>query len=139
MKIQKIRGFTIVELLVSLAIIAMLFSAVLALTGDARQKARDSQRMSDVREISKALALYTVDTGSFPIETTAITITSDDAVSTALEAEGVISETPTDPTHPTTVYTYQSSSNGDTYIVSFCLETNTIENYSQGCGNTLTP
>lgn len=139
MKMHKTKGFTIIEMLVALAIIAILFSAVLALTGDAKQKARDSQRLSDVREIAKSLAIYAVDTGNFPVQTTAITITGTDAVSTALESEEAISETPTDPIHPTHAYTYQSSPNGDTYIISFCLETNTIENYSQGCGNTITP
>ena len=128
-----------IELLVSLAIIGMLFAAVLALTSGVREKARDAKRMSDVREISKALELYVVNTGNFPVETEAISITGDDTVSSVLEDELLISEVPTDPQYPTQVYTYQSDANGSTYTISFCLETDTIESFSQGCGNTITP
>ncbi|MFQ5661923.1 MAG: type II secretion system protein [Candidatus Paceibacteria bacterium] len=132
-------GFTILELLVSLAIIAVLLSVVLILMDNVREQTRDSKRMSDTREMSKALELYAVENGSFPIAVEAVTITGEDAVSTTLESAEAISEMPIDPTHPTTSYTYQSDAQGDTYTISFCLETNNIENYSQGCGNTVNP
>jgi prepilin-type N-terminal cleavage/methylation domain-containing protein len=136
---NKKRGFTVMELLVSLAIIAMLFTITMALVGPVKEKSRDSRRMSDVREINKALVLYADNNSKFPIATTAVTITGNDAVSTILESAGVISEVPTDPTHPTNSYTYLSDSSGNTFIISFCLETDTIPNYSKGCGNTINP
>lgn len=132
-------GFTILELLVSLAIIGMLFAATIALIGGVKEKSRDSKRMSDVREISKALVLYADNNDTFPIATTLVTITGSDAVSTVLEAEGVISEMPTDPIHPTNPYTYISDLSGNNFIISFCLETDTIPNFSKGCGNEITP
>jgi len=133
------KGFTIMELLVSLAIIAMLFTATIALIGGVKEKSRDAKRMSDVREISKALVLYADNNDKFPIATTAVTITGIDAVSTVLEGDDVISEVPIDPTHPLNPYTYISDSSGNTFIISFCLETDTVPNFTQGCGNTITP
>jgi prepilin-type N-terminal cleavage/methylation domain-containing protein len=133
------RGFTIMELLVSLAIIAVLLSVVLVLMDNVRERTRDSKRVSDMREVSKAFELYAVENGRFPIAVETVTITGEDAVSTALESAETISEMPTDPIHPTTSYTYQTDPQGDTYTISFCLETDNIENYSKGCGNTIEP
>lgn len=133
------RGFTIIELLVSLAIIAILFTAVMTLVGGLKEKSRDSRRMSDVREINKALALYANSNGKFLISSSPIVITGEDAVSEALETAGFITAVPSDPIHPTNSYTYQTDTEGNTFTISFCLETDTIPNYSQGCGNTITP
>ena len=136
----KNRGFTIIELLVSLAIIAVLFSIVLVLMDNVRERTRDAKRISDMKEISKALALYADNNTIYPIETTAVTITGIDTFSQTLENDDIISEVPTDPLFsPAYIYTYQSNSNGSDYTLTFCLETNTIQNYSQGCGNTITP
>jgi prepilin-type N-terminal cleavage/methylation domain-containing protein len=139
MKTSKRKGFTIIELLVSIAIIGMLFSVVMASLGGLKEKSRDSRRMSDVKEISKALTLYVDSNIVFPIVAGPVIITGSDAVSIALESEGMITKVPIDPLHPANVYTYESDSTGSTFTISFCLETDTIPNYSQGCGNTITP
>lgn len=51
-------GFTLVELLVVLAIIGLLLTAVVASTQIARTRSRDARRLSDLRQIQTALALY---------------------------------------------------------------------------------
>lgn len=59
-----IKGFTLVELLVVVAIIGLLASIVLVSMGAARQKARDSKRQADIRQIGTAMELYYPDNGN---------------------------------------------------------------------------
>ncbi len=60
---KAISGFTIVEMLIVIVVIAILAAiSVVAYTG-VQQRARDSQRKSDVAAIVKALKLYEVDNG----------------------------------------------------------------------------
>lgn len=61
------RAFTLIELLVVIAIIGLLSSVVLASLASARSKANDSKRVSDLREIQKALETYANDNnGAYP-------------------------------------------------------------------------
>jgi prepilin-type N-terminal cleavage/methylation domain-containing protein len=61
------KGFTLIELLVVIAIIGVLSSVVLASLNSARGKADTAKRLSDGREIQKALELYATDhAGQYP-------------------------------------------------------------------------
>lgn len=59
-------GFTLVELLIVIAIIGLLSSIVFASLNNARAKARDTRRLSDLKQIRLALELYYDSTGSYP-------------------------------------------------------------------------
>ncbi len=60
------RGFTINELLVAIAIIAILSSVVIANLSSERAKARDSFRKSSMKEVRTALELYHTLNNSYP-------------------------------------------------------------------------
>ena len=60
------KGFTLIELLVVIAIIGILASTVLASLSDARAEARDSQRLSEAKELMKALEVYRLKNAQYP-------------------------------------------------------------------------
>jgi len=60
------RGFTIVELLIVIVVIAILAAISLVTYNGVQQRARDSQRKSDISAIQKVLALYYIDKEGYP-------------------------------------------------------------------------
>jgi len=64
--VSKKRGFTLIELLVVIAIIGLLSSVILSSVNSARAKARDARRMSDLRQMQKAVENYATANGSYP-------------------------------------------------------------------------
>lgn len=60
------RGFTIIELLIVIVVIAILAAITIVAYNGIQQRARDSQRKSDVATIQKALELYYLDNGFYP-------------------------------------------------------------------------
>ncbi|MCW1892254.1 MAG: type II secretion system GspH family protein [Candidatus Uhrbacteria bacterium] len=63
---KNLPGFTLIELLVVIAIIGLLATLAVVSFGNARLKARDARRYSDVKQIMTAMQLYKDATGSFP-------------------------------------------------------------------------
>ena len=60
-------GFTLIELIVVVAIIATIASVVIASVGTAKAKARDTQRRTNLSQIQVALELYRNEHGSFQV------------------------------------------------------------------------
>lgn len=52
------KGFTLVEMLVAVAILALLSAIVLASMNEAKKKARDAQRVSDLQQIQVGTRMY---------------------------------------------------------------------------------
>ena len=129
-------GFTLLELMVSIAIIGILASLMYINIAGVRAKNRDAQRMIRVNEIAKALNIYNTSARLYPVYDG--NITSADAVSLALETAGAISDVPVDPMNSGS-YVFGYQSDGSDFTISFCLETDTIQGYAKGCGNTIKP
>lgn len=65
-RLRKTFGFTLIEILVVIAIIGILASVVLVGLNEARAKARDSERVQTLRAFKTALELYYADYGKYP-------------------------------------------------------------------------
>ncbi|MDD4477201.1 MAG: prepilin-type N-terminal cleavage/methylation domain-containing protein [Patescibacteria group bacterium] len=73
------KGFTLIELLVVIAILGLLSTLAVVALGSAREKARDSKRLSDLKQVQTALELYYTDQGAYPTATAAVTLGSEAA------------------------------------------------------------
>jgi len=60
------KGFTLIELLVVIAIISLLSTTVMASLNQARQKSRDTKRISDLNALRTALEMYYNDNNGYP-------------------------------------------------------------------------
>ncbi len=68
----KKKGFTLIEIMVVIAIIGVLVAIVLAGAGQARSVARDSQRLSDMQSLRLRLEQYRLNSGGYPVTLTAL-------------------------------------------------------------------
>ena len=123
------QGFTIVELLITIVIVAILASLSVSAYSGIQQRTRDARRVSDMNVIVKALEIYKVQTGSYPVPSVTNTISSwevssknPDQFLSALKTTGVASSSiPVDPTNNSTAslsgflyryYRYTAGANG---------------------------
>lgn len=60
------KGFTLIELMVVIAIIGILATIIMVSFSAVQQRARDGQRKADLRQIQSALELYKADNGVYP-------------------------------------------------------------------------
>ncbi len=60
------RGFTLIEILISIAIIAVLTALGVVSYVSINRNARDAKRRGDIEQIRSALELYRSDVGSYP-------------------------------------------------------------------------
>ena len=99
------RGFTIVELLVSVAIIVLLTGIIVTNLVSSKAKARDSKRISDVAQIQLALERYFDRCGQYPLPTSAAAdVTASNGCPTGVNLATFISVVPTSPSG--TAYDY---------------------------------
>lgn len=123
MKKQKQTGFTIVELLIVIVVIGILATISIVAYNGIQGKARDSQRISDLNAIVKALEIHKANNGTYPA-TVSTPNASSWEVSTdgsnnatnflsALVSTNVVNKVPVDPVN--TGVTLNPSINSATY------------------------
>ncbi|KKU98781.1 MAG: pilin domain-containing protein, general secretion pathway protein G [Candidatus Jorgensenbacteria bacterium GW2011_GWC1_48_8] len=69
------KGFTLIEMLVVIAIIGLLSSVVIIGLGGSRSKARDARRIADIQQIQNALELQYNPATGYPVAGTPPTAT----------------------------------------------------------------
>ena len=120
-------GFTLIELLVVIAIIGILSSFSVVSLNDARVKARDAKRKSDLVQVRLALSLYYDNNDEYPKcgnltdDAEEATVDCyDNALATALTtgSRPYMSYMPVDPKDTGVyIYRYASSSIGDQFVL----------------------
>ncbi len=123
---NKQKGFTLIELLVVIAIIGLLSTLAVVSLNNARQKARDARRVSDVKQIQTALELFYNDALGYPDETTAgqeMTANTDLLYGTVTYMTAIPADPDADDcaTDAYTGYSYNAGDSETSYSLEYCL------------------
>lgn len=115
----KKHGFTMIELLIVIAIIGILAVLGISMFSSATKRARDAVRKSDLESIRQALVLYRSDNGTYP-QTSGIS----DVVLTPMLSPTYINPVPEAETPNLDDYNYTTLNGGRQFKICTKLETN---------------
>lgn len=114
-KMSKINAFTLIELVIVIAIVGLIAAIPIIAFSQATQKARDTRRKQDIDKVNGALTQYRTENGHYPIRAS-YSLLATDLMPTFL------SQLPTDPRNVSPyVYSY-SSTDGEYYTLGAVLE-----------------
>ena len=130
---MKQRGFTLIEILIVVAIIGILSSVILIGLGSARARARDARRIADLREVQNALELYYSKVGRYPDASEAARwgpVTENGTLEKVLRDAGIgVSKIPNDPLGGNSTYYYlYNEFSGEYYLGANLEEDNLVLN-----------
>ncbi len=117
------KGFSLMELLVAISIIAILTAVGVVSYGSINKRSRDVRRKSDLEQIRSALELYRADNGFYPAACGA-SWSDISCLKTALVDASYLSNLPTDPKGAS--YRFKASNPSAGQYYGYCLET-TVE------------
>jgi prepilin-type N-terminal cleavage/methylation domain-containing protein len=111
------KGFTLVEVLIVVAIIGLLSSVILVGLGGFRARGRDARRIADLREVQSGLELYYTKNQQYPVAASWGELTQ-----VLTTAEIGVAQVPRDPLPRERTYYYGASSDRHGYVVGAKLE-----------------
>lgn len=139
-KLNGKRGFTLIELLVVIAIIGILATLAVVALQQARQNARDSKRMADMKQIHTALELFFNENGRYPTTeewSSGAIVSSNTGETFMYSIPSAPSPADGDCLEASNTYTYIPQNNGASYTIDFCTGKQ-VSNLPEG-GKILTP
>lgn len=115
-QISNPRGFTLIELLIVLAIVGTLTSILMVNFLGARERGRDAERKSEMRQMQTAFEMYRADQGTYPPAPLPACDTP-----LAVGSTTYMQKIPCDPSN-TGQHVYRYTTTGTAYTLSTCLE-----------------
>ena len=112
-------GFTLMELLITVSIIAILVAIGIASYSTINKQSRDTKRKSDIEQLRSALEMYRADVGYYP-STGAGSWTAASDLSTALVTTYILA-IPSDPQGATSPYMYRATDVTDSQYYGYCI------------------
>lgn len=98
------KGFTLIEILVSVTILAVLTAIAVTSYSSINKKSRDTKRKSDLSQLQTALEMYRSDYGYYPNVNTGSFATADNLNSALVTTGGYMPAIPDDPSSSATYY-----------------------------------
>ncbi len=136
------RGFTLLELLIVVAIIGLLASMILVGLSSFRSRGRDARRVSDVKQAQNGLEIYYAKETKYPSVSFTSALDSWNTMTAAITGAGIgITQISQDPLGEEHSYAYASNpddgSNPQSYVIAVILEDSSSQNLKNDLDGTI--